>query len=328
MKGNGMNTMNTKSDLGASDRKVRRSHLALAALGVAGILATAGTAAQPSSQDYVDEEQGGLPETISLTGTVRDFKDKGAEGGHPDFQRRPSSGFGHYVGMVQDRLDSDGKPVFASTGYRLSSQWKDASGNPIAPPRDYVATRAGDQSGSIDESRVGALTTSDSFSQWFRDTAGVNVSMPLDLTLVRQPGSDTYVFDDKQDAEFQNLGGFFPINSEAYGNYSSTGKNFHFTFELQTEFTYHADQGLKFKFTGDDDVWVFIDGHLVIDIGGVHSAVSQTIELDRLEWLEDGQEYNLSFFFAERHTSQSNFRIETTLQLRSVELPPTAGLYD
>ncbi len=316
-----MNTMNTKSGL-----KLRGSQLAVAALGAAGVLATAGTAAQPGIGDYVDGER--LPESITLTGTVRDFKDKNSEGGHSDFQRSPSSGFGHYVGMVQERLDSEGKPAFASTGYRLSSQWKDASGNAIAPPRDYIATRSGDRAGSIDNSRVGALTTEDAFSQWFRDVPGVNVSSPLELTLVRQADSDTYVFDDKTSEQFAGMGGFFPINGESYGNYASTGKNFHFSFELQTEFTYHADQGLKFKFTGDDDVWVFIDGHLVIDIGGVHSAVSQTIELDRLEWLEDGQEYTLSFFFAERHTSQSNFRIETTLQLRSVELPPTAGLYD
>ncbi|MEM9373683.1 MAG: fibro-slime domain-containing protein, partial [Planctomycetota bacterium] len=249
-----------------------------------------------------------------------------AEGGHADFQRRPTSGFGHYVGMVQDRLDSDNKPAFGSTGYRLSSSWKDASGQKISPPRDYIATRSGDQAGSIDDSRTGALSSADAFSQWFRDVPGVNVSTPLELTLVKQAGSNTYVFDDKLDNNYP--GGFFPINGDLYGNYSSTNKNFHFTFELQTEFTYHADQGLEFKFTGDDDVWVFIDGHLVIDIGGVHSAVSQSIELDRLEWLEDGREYSLSFFFAERHTSASNFRIETTLQLRSVELPPTAGLYD
>lgn len=267
------------------------------------------------------------PETITLTGTVRDFKDRQAQGGHPDFQRQPTAGFAHYVGMVADTLDADGKPVYASTGFKLTGNWKNAAGKNICPPRSYIETRTGDRNGSIATSAGGALTTSDNFAQWFRDVRGVNTSQPLDLTLTKS-NTGTYVFDDKTSPLYQSKGGFFPINGELYGNYSSTNKNFHFTFELQTEFTFHADAGLQFTFTGDDDVWVYIDDKLVIDIGGVHSAVSQTIELDRLTWLEDGQDYKLSFFFAERHTTQSNFRIETTLELRSVELPPTAGLYD
>jgi fibro-slime domain-containing protein len=267
------------------------------------------------------------PQSITLQGIVRDFKDRSAEGGHPDFQRAPTAGFGHYVGMVADELDNQGKPVFASTGFRLSSNWRDAQNRNVMRPKSYIDSRSGDQNGSASSTAGGALTTADNFSQWFRDVRGVNASKPLSITLNRS-GSGTYVFDDKTDLLFKTMGGFFPVNGELYGNFGTTNKNFHFTFELQTEFTYHADEGLAFTFVGDDDVWVFIDGKLVIDIGGVHSAISQTIELDRLNWLEDGRSYTLSFFFAERHTTQSNFRIETTLELRTVQLPPTAALYD
>tara|TARA_E500000318_G_scaffold17776_5_gene18258 strand:+ start:9452 stop:10369 length:918 start_codon:yes stop_codon:yes gene_type:complete len=274
------------------------------------------------AQDYAD-----LPESITLTGTVRDFQERSAEGGHTDFEFRPSGGFGHYMGIVSDYLGEDDKPVFESTGQKVGSHWKDAQGNRLISSKPYILPKNGDVQGSM-QSNAGAIHDANAFSQWFRDTPGVNVSKPLDLTLIRQEGSNVYVFDDKHDPTYANLGGFFPINGDLFGNSAGDNKNFHFTFELQTEFVYDENSEQTFTFTGDDDVWVFVDGHLVIDIGGVHSAVSQTIELDRLEWLEDGQRYKLSFFFAERHRTQSNFRIETTMQLRTVELPPTAALYD
>ncbi|MFK7758340.1 MAG: fibro-slime domain-containing protein [Phycisphaerales bacterium] len=301
--------------------------LALLVGGVSAI-SLAGTAASSTEQGSTAESPDRLPSTIVLTGTVRDFRERNDENGHPDFERKPSGGFGHYVGMVAEELGSDGKPVFGSTGVKLSSNWRNAKGENIKPPSSYLAAQEGDSSGAVNTSKTGALTTEESFDQWFRSIQGVNLAQSLDLTLVRQPGTNMYTFDDKRDPAYQDTGGFFPINGELYGNSNGNDKNFHFTFELQTEFTYDADSGMSFKFTGDDDVWVFIDGKLVIDIGGVHSAVSQTIDLDRLEWLEDGRDYSLSFFFAERHRTQSNFRIETTMVLRTIDLPPTAALYD
>jgi fibro-slime domain-containing protein len=150
----------------------------------------------------------------------------------------------------------------------------------------------------------------------------------LSLTLVRNAGSNVYTFNDRSDSFYANRGGFFPINGELWGNSAGDNKNFHFSFELSTSFIYRHNSAQVFTFTGDDDVWVFVDNKLVIDIGGIHSAVSQTIELDRLAWLQDGQRYNLKFFFAERHRTQSNFRIDTTINLESAQLPTTAALYD
>ncbi len=291
----------------------------LTTAGALGLMLACGAAANAEGSD--------APQSITLQGIVRDFKNNQASGGHPDFERQPAGGFAHYTGMVADELDHQGKPAFASTGFKINSNWRDAKNRNVIRPRPYINALPGDQNGSVAGSQGGALTNADNFSQWFRDVRGVNSSQPLTMTLNRS-SNGTYVFDDKTDPVFDTLGGFFPINGELYGNYSNTNKNFHFTFELQTEFTYRAGEGLTFTFIGDDDVWVFIDGKLVIDIGGVHSAVSQTIELDRLNWLQDGRSYTLSFFFAERHTTQSNFRIETTLELRTVQLPPTAALYD
>ena len=66
----------------------------------------------------------------------------------------------------------------------------------------------------------------------------------------------------------------------------------------------------------------------MIDIGGVHSVVEQSIDLDRLGWLVDGESYPLNFFFAERHRTQSNFRIETSIRLQDINVPTVSALYD
>ena len=232
--------------------------------------------------------------------------------------------------QAADDLDADGKPVFRNTGRKVTTNWRDAAGRNMICPKDYVAARSGDRAGAMETVDGGSTTTSANFAKWFRDESGVNLSRPLAITLNRQTNTNIYTFNDQTDTFYRGRGGFFPINGELWGNSggSTPNQNFHFTFELSTSFVYRQGGGQVFTFTGDDDVWVYVGGKLVIDIGGVHSAVSQTIELDRLTHLRDGQRYDLKFFFAERHRTQSNFRIDTTINLESAQLPTTAPLYD
>ena len=284
----------------------------------------------PGSQ-ATDDPYAALPASVELTGVVRDFKERGVTGGHSDFELSPSGGMGHVFGQVQDTLDADGKPAFRSTGYRVTTEFRDSQGRNIINPRAYISARQGDVAGRLATTLDGAITSEAGFRQWFRDTSGVNVSRQLAVTLRRQAGTNVYTFDASSDPAYQARHGFFPINGELFGNSGGGGyanTNYHFTYELETEFVYEAGRGQTFKFTGDDDVWVFIDGKLVIDVGGIHSAVSQVVELDRLNWLANGQSYKLKFFFAERHRTDSNCRIETTMQLRSVQPPAPSNLYD
>lgn len=300
---------------------------ALAAFMLTALLPSGGALAQEEDES---DPYANLPTTMTLTGVVRDFKDRSRPGGHDDFEREPTGGFGHYQGIVADQLDADGKPVFNSTGTKVSREWKDARGRNIMAPREYLAGMPGDVAGAISSSRTGAATTAANLNQWFRDTPNVNISAPLAITLEREEGSPLYVFDDKQSDDYPD--GFFPIDGELFGNSgeSASGQshNFHFTYELSMNFVYKSDMEQTFTFIGDDDVWVFIDNALVIDLGGVHAAERQTIDLHRCDWLIHNEAYTLRFFFAERHTSASNFRIETTLSLLPAELPTVSALFD
>ncbi|MHC5113550.1 MAG: fibro-slime domain-containing protein [Planctomycetota bacterium] len=179
-------------------------------------------------------------------------------------------------------------------------------------------------------SDYGAIQSSDTFDQWFRDTLGVNMSAPLTLRFLKD-SNGVYIFDDAVDPEYADLGGFFPIEGRLQGNPGGTpDRNFHFTFELNAKFTYRSECNQFFRFVGDDDVWVFIDGKLVIDLGGCHGAIDQFVDLNRL-CLNDGQEYTLDFFFAERHRNQCNVRIETNIELQPGDdtgLPTFTAAFD
>ena len=304
----------------ASDRSTRRRFRLHPIMLAGGALAVALPCGAVATSDDA-------PAEIVLTGIARDFRERSHAGGHPDFERRPDGGFGLYCGNVAPELGPDGKPVFTGSGAKVTSQWKDLEGRPICwyVAQEYPAL--GDASGSMSVNDSGGITSETSFDQWYRDVPGVNLSIPVELTLVRQPDG-SYVFDDREDERYRSLGGFFPLEEALFGNPGgSPDRNFHFTFELHTRFTYDEDGAQVFRFTGDDDVWVFIDGSLVIDIGGVHGRTEQVVDLDRLG-LEDGRAYELAFFFAERHRTQSNFRIQTNLELVSDSLPPITAAFD
>lgn len=131
----------------------------------------------------------------------------------------------------------------------------------------------------------------------YRDTPGMNQSTEFRITLAPTATPGVLSFDDAD---------FFPIDGMSFGNTPDRAHNYHFTFELHTEFTYNG--GEVFTFTGDDDLWVFINGNLAIDLGGLHPELSESVSLDTVATqfgLVKGETYPLDLLSATRTSPTS-----------------------
>jgi len=95
-------------------------------------------------------------------------------------------------------------------------------------------------------------------------------------------------------------------------------RNFNYVITSAGEFVYHADDELYFEFEGDDDVYLFVDGRLVLDIGSAHSITKTKIKLNdyaTILGLMEGETYDFNFYYMERHGVGANMRICTNIRV-------------
>jgi len=237
------------------------------------------------------------PASLVIPILYRDMLYKGTTSpgpGHPDFEAFIT---GVVTGLVQKQLGPDSEPVWASNG----------------PAGKQALTGATDFCWWYHETGCNGAGSTNPFDKLVYLDAGGN---PTTLTLAQQgAGANVYQFNNQTfyplDGLGWNAGAVKQTGTDCNG---TTGHNFSFTSELHYPFTYVASAPVAtFDFTGDDDVYGFINGQLVIDLGGVHGASSASVTLSAAEattlGLVDGGMYSIDMFQAERHTCASTYKL-------------------
>lgn len=263
------------------------------------ILPTPAPDGPPTLHTTFPGAMGSCNRTLFLAAIMRDINFN-----HPDFNIWDTLGSacqGLKLGMVAAQLGSDGKPVAIATSCPL-----------LHRQFDWFNTQTF-ANGYTNETCYNLELTTNDEGVFEYDTSEF---FPVD-NFTHLDAAGTVVN---------------PNNNLTDGS-NNPPNNINFSMQLSAEFEYV--KGQTFSFRGDDDVWVFIDSQLVVDLGGIHGPVEGRVKLDTLG-LTPGETYSFSLFFTERNCCGSNFRMQTSINLRTSshlfaipqELTPGETQYD
>ncbi len=226
------------------------------------------------------------PESLAPAGELvlpivyRDMINRLDPGGHPNFEvdaGRMAMLVPGIVGPLGAPLDADGKPAYAAM-----------------PETD--TTNASN----------GWTTNATDFSTWFRDSDYSKTVLDT-LTLTETPaGSGTFVFAETE---------FFPLDGLGWNDPPINGSAHNYSFTSELHYWFQWVGGETLTFFGDDDVWVYVNKKLAVDIGGIHGPITASVTLDDATntqlglGLVAGNVYEIAVFQAERHVTGSQYEL-------------------